>query len=93
MTERWPNCNHLGEQIGRIAWPTGIPGLGVSHASTYVCGRGACQADATEWVEEVTGHRGELVPFRTEHLDGGRGPAALGLGGVEPLDLNSEVAS
>lgn len=63
MSERWPECDHLDEQVGRIAWPTGMPGLHESHASTYVCASTKCQADAAAWVEEITGHRGEFVPF------------------------------
>jgi anti-sigma factor RsiW len=40
-----------------------MPEPGQSHASTYVCHRPACQADAAEWVREITGVRGQFVPF------------------------------
>jgi hypothetical protein len=49
--------------VGRIAWPTGMPERGQAHASTYVCDSSKCQDDAVLWVEEITGHKGEFVPF------------------------------
>lgn len=63
MPTRDPKCTHRGTPAGRVAWPTGMPERGQSHASTYVCERPACQEDAAEWVREITGVRGVFVPF------------------------------
>jgi hypothetical protein len=60
---RDPICTHRAIPAGRVAWPTGMPEHGERHASTYVCARTACIEDAREWVREITGTRGVLVPF------------------------------
>lgn len=64
-----PQCEH--DWTGRMAYPTGMPERGQSHASVYVCDGETCQAAAAEWVRSITGHPGEFVPFPA-----GRGTAA-----------------
>lgn len=54
-------CLHY---VGRVSWPVDLrPGAGEPSASTYVCGDEGHQADAAEWAESVTGHRGVFVPW------------------------------
>ncbi|MEV0994607.1 hypothetical protein [Nonomuraea sp. NPDC050202] len=52
--------------VGRVSWPANLtPGKGEPSASTYVCADATHQADAADWVESVTGHRGVFVPWET----------------------------
>lgn len=48
--------------VGRVSWPEPYQ-PGQTHASTYVCADEGHQADASAWVESVTGHAGVFVPF------------------------------
>lgn len=52
---RDPICTHRSAPAGRVSHPTNT-GL----ASTYVCHRERCQADAAEWVRELTGVAGQF---------------------------------
>jgi hypothetical protein len=61
-----PKCRHT--PVGRVAWPTGMPRRDEAHASTVVCEQPDCQDDASRWVEHITGHRGQFVPFNTPAL-------------------------
>ena len=73
---RDPKCKHYSEATGRVAWPTGMPEHNQPHASTTVCPREECREDAARWVEQITGTRGQFVPFTR--------PTQPQVGAVEP---------
>ena len=59
-----PICMSCRAWVGRVSWPADLnPRPNDPSASTYVCADEAHQADAAEWVEAITGHRGVFVPW------------------------------
>lgn len=57
-----PICPQIHSSLGYVCWPAKYQ-RDLPHASTYCCGAADCVEDAADWVESVTGHRGEWHPF------------------------------
>ena len=57
----------IHDYTGTMAYPPGpvLPPGNQAHASTYVCDGELCQAQASEWVESITGQPGVFEPFGT----------------------------
>lgn len=61
-----PTCSEqCDDYVGRVSWPVDLLNARPEEgsASTYVCADESHQAEAAEWVESVTGHRGVFVPW------------------------------